>query len=106
MFTTLGVLAAVAAVGFFLAPVPSLVLAVGTELVEERHRASAVGLVYAVNEVASTISPLIGGLAAEAFGLRFSFLFYALLFLAATAIALILHRVGMRLKAAAAGGAA
>ncbi len=84
---------------------PSLVLAVGTELVEERHRASAVGLVYACNEGASTLSPLIGGLVAEAFGLRFSFLFYALLFLAATAVALILHRVGARLTAAEEGGA-
>jgi predicted MFS family arabinose efflux permease len=103
--TVPGVLAAIAAVGFFLAPVPSLVLAVGTELVEERHRASAVGLVYACNEGASTLSPLIGGLVAEAFGLRFSFLFYALLFLAATAIALILHRVGGRLKTAEERGA-
>ena len=91
--------------GFFLAPVPSLVLAVGTELVEERQRASAVGLVYAANEGASTISPLIGGLVAEVFGLRISFLFYALLFLAATAIAVVLHRVGMRLKETAEEGA-
>ena len=69
------------------------VLAVGTELVEERQRASAIGLVYALNEGASTLSPLIGGFVAQAFGLRLSFLFYALLFAISTAIALILHRV-------------
>ena len=91
--TTAGVLAAILAVGVLLTPVPSLVLAVGTELVEERQRASAIGLVYAVNEGASTISPLIGGLVAEAVSLQFSFLFYAFLFGASTLIAIVLHRV-------------
>ena len=86
-------MAAVIAVGVLLTPVPSLVLAVGTELVEERQRASAIGLVYAANEGASTLSPLIGGVIAELVGLRFSFLFYAGLFVVSTVIAFILHRV-------------
>lgn len=91
--TTPGILFAILAVGTLLTPVPSLVLAVGTELVQERQRASAIGLVYALNEGASTLSPLIGGFVAEAIGLRLSFLFYALLFVISTGIAFILHRV-------------
>ncbi len=104
--TTLGILIAILAVGTFLTPVPSLVLAVGTELVEERQRASAIGLVYAVNEGASTLSPLIGGLVAEAFGLRLSFLFYALLFGVSTIVAFILHRVSRDQLLTASEGAA
>ncbi len=104
--TTPGVLAAILAVGVLLTPVPSLVLAMGTELVEERQRASAIGLVYAVNEGASTISPLIGGFVAEAIGLRFSFLFYAFLFGASTLIAIVLHRVVKNHNPPAAEGSA
>ncbi|MBT3353262.1 MAG: MFS transporter [Nitrospinaceae bacterium] len=95
--TTLGVICAIISVGVLLTPVPSLVLAVGTELVEERQRASAIGLVYAINEGASTISPLIGGLVAEAVSLRFSFLFYAVLFGISSVIAFILHQVSKNL---------
>ena len=97
--TTVGVICAIIAVGVLLTPVPSLVLAVGTELVEERQRSSAIGLVYAINEGASTISPLIGGLVAEAVSLRFSFLFYAALFGVSSVIAFILHRVSKNLNA-------
>jgi MFS family permease len=102
--TTAGLLASIAAVGILLTPVPSLVLAVGTELVEERQRASAIGLVYAVNEGASTLSPLIGGLIADTFSLQFSFLFYAILFGVSTCIAMILHRVTQGRPAAPAEG--
>lgn len=104
--TTIGVICAVIAVGALLSPVPSLVLAMGTELVDERQRASAIGLVYAVNEGASTLSPLIGGLVAEAVSLRFSFLFYALLFGISSVIAFILHRVSKNPNAPAPEGAA
>ena len=103
--TTAGLLASIAAVGILLTPVPSLVLAVGTELVEERQRASAIGLVYAVNEGVSTLSPLIGGLIADSFSLRFSFLFYGILFGVSTCIAMILHHVNQgRPMAPAEGG--
>jgi len=91
--TMVGLMAAIIAVGILLTPVPSLVLAVGTELVEERQRASAIGLVYAVNEWASTLSPLIGGLIADSFSLKLSFFFYAILFGISTCIAMVLHRV-------------
>ncbi len=104
--TVPGILIAILAVGSLLTPVPSLVLAVGTELVDERQRASAIGLVYAVNEGASTLSPLIGGLVAQSFGLRLSFLFYAFLFGVSTVIAFILHRVSRHRPVAATEGAA
>ncbi len=75
-----------------LTPVPSLVLAVGTELVDERVRSSSVGMIYAFNEGASALSPLIGGLVAEALGLQMAFSFYAAMFGAGGAIAVILHK--------------
>lgn len=73
---------------------------------EERQRASAIGLVYAINEGASTLSPLIGGLVAEAVSLRFSFLFYAVLFGISSIIAFILHRVSKTFNAPAPESAA
>lgn len=104
--TTAGIIIAILAVGGLLSPVPSLVLAVGTELVDERQRASAIGLVYAVNEGASTLSPLIGGFVAQVFSLRLSFLFYAFLFGISTVVAFILHRVSRHRPLAATEGAA
>ncbi|MEK6710169.1 MAG: MFS transporter [Nitrospinota bacterium] len=104
--STPALLAAVASIGILLTPVPSLVLTVGTELVEERQRSSSVGLIYGVNEGASTLAPIIGGFAAQAFGLRLSFLFYALMFAAGGLVAILLHRESLRRQAAMAGGAA
>ena len=99
-------LIAVASVGILLTPVPSLVLAVGTELVEERQRSSSVGLIYGMNEGASTLSPIIGGLVAQTFSLRLAFLFYALMFAAGGVVAIFLHRERLRPQASLAGGAA
>lgn len=99
-------LIAVAAVAILLTPVPSLVLAVGTELVEERQRSSSVGLIYGMNEGASTLSPIIGGFVAQAFSLRLAFLFYALMFAAGGLVAILLHREGLRRQASLAGGTA
>ncbi|MBI3128772.1 MAG: MFS transporter [Candidatus Tectomicrobia bacterium] len=96
-------LLAVASVGVLLTPVPSLVLAVGTELVEERQRSSSVGLIYGMNEGASTLSPIIGGLVAQSFGLRLVFLFYALMFAAGGVVAILLHRERLRPQAKLAG---
>ena len=104
--TTVGVICAIVAVSALLSPVPILVLAMGTELVEERKRASAIGLVYATNAGASTVSPLIGGLIAEAVSLRFSFLFFAVLFGLASVIAFFLHRMSENLNTPAPEGAA
>ena len=80
-------------IGSFLTPVPSLVLAVGTELVDEEKRASAIGLIYAANEIGSMISPIVGGVMAELFNLQFSFLLYASFFLIASFLAILLNRV-------------
>jgi predicted MFS family arabinose efflux permease len=80
-------------IGSFLTPVPSLVLAVGTELVDEEKRASAIGLIYAVNEMGSMISPIVGGVMAELFNLQFSFLLYAGFFFVASVIAIVLNRM-------------
>ncbi len=104
--TTVGVICAIVAVSALLSPVPILVLSMGTELVEERQRASAIGLVYAMNAGASTLSPLIGGLIAEAVSLRFSFLFFAVLFGIASVIAFFLHRMSGNLNTPAPEGAA
>jgi predicted MFS family arabinose efflux permease len=99
-------LIAVASIGILLTPVPSLVLAVGTELVEERQRSSSVGLIYGMNEGASTLSPIIGGFVAQAFNLRLAFLFYAIMFAAGGVVAFLLHRERLRPQPRLAGGAA
>ncbi len=83
-------------IGSFLTPVPSLVLAVGTELVDEEKRASAIGLIYAVNEMGSMISPIVGGVMAELFNLQFSFLLYSGFFLVASCIAIVLDRIRVK----------
>ena len=85
-------------IGSFLTPVPSLVLAVGTELVDEEKRASAIGLIYAVNEMGSMISPIVGGVMAELFNLQFSFLLYAGFFFIASVIAIVLNRMKVELQ--------
>lgn len=87
-------LLALFSIACILTPVPSLVLAVGTELVDERVRSSSVGMIYAFNEGASALSPLIGGLVAEALGLQMAFSFYAAMFGAGGAIAVLLHKRG------------
>ena len=79
------------AVACILTPVPSLVLAVGTELVDERVRSSSVGVIYGFNEGAGALSPLLGGLAAEAVGLQAAFALYASTFALGGCVALLLH---------------
>ena len=83
---------ALLAVACILTPVPTLVLAVGTELVDERVRSSSVGMIYGFNEAASALSPLVGGLVAEAMGLQMAFSFYASMFVIGGFIAIFLHR--------------
>ncbi|MED5579771.1 MAG: MFS transporter [Nitrospinota bacterium] len=90
--SSVGILFPIFLIGSFLTPVPSLVLAVGTELVDEEKRASAIGLIYAVNEMGSMVSPIVGGVMAEIFNLQFSFLLYASFFLIASFLAIILNR--------------
>ena len=88
MVVSLGLLALL---GAGLNPSQSLMLALATGEVREKNRASAVGLMYTANEAASVASPFLGGLIAQAAGLRESFLFYALLCLAATGLAWLIH---------------
>ncbi len=90
--TVATLLLALFSIACILTPVPSLVLAVGTELVDERVRSSSVGMIYSFNEGASALSPLVGGLVAEAMGLQMAFSFYAAMFAIGGCIALILHR--------------
>ncbi len=104
--STAGLLIALASVACLLTPVPSIVLAVGTELVDARQRSSSVGLIYGVNEGASALSPIVGGLVAELFGLRLAFLFYAMMFAAGGLVAILLHKESARRQAILAGGAA
>ena len=85
-------LLALFAVACILTPVPTLVLAVGTELVDERVRSSSVGMIYGFNEAASALSPLVGGLVAEAMGLQMAFTFYASMFVIGGFIAIFLHK--------------
>ena len=93
---TASLLLALFAVACILTPVPSLVLAVGTELVDERVRSSSVGMIYGFNEGASALSPLVGGLAAEAVGLQTAFSLYAAMFAVGGCVALLLHRRSAR----------
>ena len=95
IFVSFGLLALL---GAGLNPSQSLMLALTTGETREKNRASAVGLMYAANEAASVASPLLGGLIAQAAGLRESFLFYAALCLVATGLAWLIHagRAGRR----------
>ncbi len=80
-----------ALLGACLNPSQSLMLTLTTGVVREKNRTSAIGLMYTANEAASVMSPFLGGLIAQAVGLRQSFLFYALLCLIATSIAWLIH---------------
>ena len=80
-----------ALLGACLNPSQSLMLTLTTGVISEKNRTSAVGLMYTANEAASVTSPFLGGLIAQAVGLRQSFLFYALLCLIATSIAWLIH---------------
>lgn len=77
--------------GASLNPSQSLMLTITTGAIPEKNRTSAVGLMYTANEAASVASPFLGGLIAQAVGLRESFLFYSLLCLVATALAWRIH---------------
>jgi predicted MFS family arabinose efflux permease len=83
-----------------LGPSQGPILSVMTEMVDDKSRASSVGLLYTINEVAGAISPFIGGLIAQAVGLRLSFLFYALISLIATGAGVMVHRLRERQKLA------
>lgn len=80
-----------ALLGACLNPSQSLMLTLTTGVVREKNRTSAIGLMYTANEAASVTSPFLGGLIAQAVGLRQSFLFYAVLCLIATSIAWLIH---------------
>lgn len=86
----LGILAVL---GLTLSPIQSLILAVVAGVVREKQSTSSVGMVYSVNEMAAAVSPFIGGLVAEAVGLRLSFLFYAVLCLLGTAMSAVVYRM-------------
>ena len=88
MVISLGLLALL---GACLNPSQSLMLTLTTGVVREKNRTSAIGLMYTANEAASVASPFLGGLIAQAVGLRESFLFYSLLCLIATSIAWLIH---------------
>ena len=92
IFSTPVFLATLAVFGCLYMALPSLVLAVGTELVGERERSSSIGFIYSVNEGASSFSPVIGGLIAEAVGLRLSFLFFSFILFFGTLVAYRLYR--------------
>ncbi len=89
--STLVSLGLLALLGAGLNPSQSLMLTLTTNVVREKNRTSAIGLMYTANEAASVASPFLGGLIAQLVGLRESFLFYALLCLLATGIAWLIH---------------
>lgn len=80
-----------ALLGACLNPSQSIMLTLTTGVVREKNRTSAIGLMYTANEAASVASPFLGGLIAQAVGLRESFLFYSLLCLIATSLAWLIH---------------
>lgn len=79
-----------------LGPSQGPVLAVMTEMIDDKSRASSVGLLYTSNEVAGTFSPFIGGLIAQNVGLQQSFLFYAVISAVATAAGVAVYRIRER----------
>ncbi|GEM_PF-780078 len=78
--------------GGTLNPTQGLILSVATKVVEEDNRASSIGLLYSVNEVASILSPLIAGLVAEAYGVEKTFLFFSFLCFVALLVSMNIHR--------------
>ena len=78
--------------GGTLNPTQGLILSVATKVVEEENRASSIGLLYSVNEVASILSPLIAGLVAEAYGVQKTFLFFSFLCFIALLVSMNIHR--------------
>ena len=78
--------------GGTLNPTQGLILSVATKVVEEDNRASSIGLLYSVNEVASILSPLIAGLVAEAYGVQKTFLFFSFLCFIALLVSMNIHR--------------
>jgi len=79
-----------------LGPSQGPILSVMSEMVDDRSRASSVGLLYSANEVAGTLSPFIGGLIAQSVGLHKSFLFYALISAVATGAGIAVYRIRER----------
>ena len=79
-----------------LGPSQGPILAVMTEMIDEKSRASSVGLLYTVNEVAATVSPFVGGLIAQQVGLQRSFFFYSALTLLATSLSVLIHLIRER----------
>ena len=79
-----------------LGPSQGPILSVMAEMVDDKSRASSVGLLYTTNEIAGAISPFVGGLIAQAVGLRLSFLFYALISLLATGAGVMVYRLRER----------
>lgn len=91
-----GVFGLMILLGSTLGPSQGPILSVMAEMVDDKSRASSVGLLYTTNEVAGSLSPIIGGLIAQAVGLRLSFLFYALISLIATAAGMMVHCIRER----------
>jgi MFS family permease len=82
--------------GASLSPSMGPILAVMTEVVDEKHRASSVGLLYTSNEFAGIFSPIIGGFIAQMVGLQRTFLFFAAITLIATVVSFKVHQVRER----------
>ncbi|MED5578842.1 MAG: MFS transporter [Nitrospinota bacterium] len=79
--------------GGSLNPSQGLILSIATKVVEEKNRASSIGLLYSGNEVSSVLSPLIAGLVAEAYGVQKTFFFFSFLCFIAFLISISIHRL-------------
>ena len=79
--------------GGSLNPSQGLILSIATKVVEEKNRASSIGLLYSGNEVSSVLSPLIAGLVAETYGVQKTFFFFSFLCFIAFLISISIHRL-------------
>lgn len=81
------------ALGFVLLAVRPIMHAEATELSRHGLRSTTMGVIFGLNEGISSLSAVLGGWVAEAFGLKACFGFFALVLLGGACLALFLERV-------------
>jgi len=79
--------------GFVLLAVRPVIHAEATELSRQGLQSATMGIIFGVNEGISSLSVVLGGWVAEAFGLKACFIFFGVVLVAGACLALLLERV-------------
>ncbi|HEU5393609.1 MAG TPA: MFS transporter, partial [Candidatus Methylomirabilis sp.] len=91
--------------GFVLLAVRPVIHAEATELSRQGLQSTTMGVIFGVNEGIASLSAVLGGWVAEAFGLKACFAFFALVLLGGACLAMLLERVAPLPLPRPAGGA-